>query len=34
METPQNTIEELSMGLPRMPGFAVVVQVRKQVLDQ
>jgi len=33
VEAPQDAIEELAMGLPRVAGVAVVVEVREQVLD-
>jgi hypothetical protein len=33
VQPPENTIEELSMRLPRVPSLAVVFEVRKQVLN-
>jgi hypothetical protein len=33
VQTPQDAIEELAMGLPRVASVAVVVEVREQVLD-
>jgi hypothetical protein len=33
MQTPENSIEELTMGLPRAPRLMVVLKVRKEVFN-